>query len=206
MKERVGALRVIERLPGSMVRCVCDCGGERVLRVGHWNAEYFSSCGCLTVRHGHGGVNRSKEYISYHNMIARCCKPWNKRYKDYGAIGIGVCERWMKFQNFIDDMGPCPNEMQLERVDNTKGYSPENCIWATRKQNMRNRRNSKVWMVNGVEYETASEAAEVNGVSSHTIIAWCQGRTAAGRHYPPKNNCGVRPKYELSRLGYKMKK
>lgn len=195
MKERVGALKAVERLPGSRVRCLCDCGKERILAVGHWNAGCYSSCGCLVVRHGHGGPLRSKEYTSYHNMVARCCKPSNKRYKDYGAIGIGVCDRWSSFSNFIADMGECPDGMQLERIDNSKGYSPENCEWATRKKNMRNRRNSKIWVVFGVEYETIGDAALAHAVSGHSIIAWCSGRLAAGKWYEPKPGCSWRYKY-----------
>lgn len=195
MRDRVGLLSFVERLPGSKVKCLCDCGNSRILKVGHWNAESFRHCGCMTVRHGHGGRNRSREYTSYHNMMARCRKPSNKRYKDYGAIGIGVCERWDSFVNFISDMGPCPDGMQLERIDNTKGYSPENCEWASRKKNMRNRRNTKIWSVFGVEYEATIDAARKHGVSAATITAWCAGRVAAGRYYPPKEQCSWRYKY-----------
>ena len=63
--------------------CVCDCGNEKTIRTGHLNAGNYKSCGCDTF-HGHGKTGgKSPEYVSYHNMMARCHKPTNKRYADY---------------------------------------------------------------------------------------------------------------------------
>ena len=81
--KRIEMLEVIRSLPDSKVECRCDCGGIRIVSVGHFNTGTIKSCGCHVVRHGHSGVKkRTREYTSYHNMIARCEKESNKRYKD----------------------------------------------------------------------------------------------------------------------------
>lgn len=189
-------LQAIERLPGSLYRCICDCGNERLVKVGHFNSGKIKSCGCHAGRHGHAGSKRSRTYISYHNMMARCHKPENKRYKDYGAKGIFVCDRWRdSFHNFLDDMGECPEGETIDRIDNNKGYEPGNCRWATRSKNQRNRSVSKIWIVNGFSFETMADASREFNVSISTIRAWCQGRTSEGRWYPPREGCSVMGRY-----------
>lgn len=128
-------------------------------------------------------------------MIARCHKPTNKRFKDYGAKGIKVCTRWREsFVAFLSDMGECPEGMQIDRLDNRRGYEPDNCHWTTAKENMANRSNTRIWTAGGVEYLSASDAAMAFGVSDQTMRAWCLGRTAEGRYYPPKPGFSARPK------------
>lgn len=194
---RAEMLEVVERLPGSKFRCRCDCGREKVVSVGHFNTGNYKSCGCHVSRHGHAGAGkRSREYVSYHNMLRRCHDPSNKRYADYGGKGVVVCERWKEsFQNFLEDMGKCPEGMQIDRINNTSGYSPDNCRWATPKKNMANRSCTKIWLVNGKEYLSASDAAADYGVTPSTIRAWCMGRMAAGRWYEPKSGCTWRWRY-----------
>lgn len=122
LSEKKGMLKPIEWLSGSRYRCLCDCGKERVVRVGHFNTGKIKSCGCHVTRHGHSGNGRSRTYISYHNMMVRCHDKKNKRYKDYGGKGIFVCERWSKgFEYFLEDMGECPEGLQIYRIDNCLG-------------------------------------------------------------------------------------
>lgn len=196
--KRVEKLTVSKVIAGSKVECICDCGNMRVVSVGHFNTGKIKSCGCHKVSHGHGGANRSREYISYHNMIARCTKPSNKRFKDYGGAGISVCESWLEsFVNFISDMGSCPDGYQIDRIDNKLGYSKDNCKWVSRKENQSNRRNSIIYTINGNDYTSSIDAAKEHGVSTNTIAAWCGKRKRkSGGYYPAKKGCSFRYKYQ----------
>jgi hypothetical protein len=89
--------------------------------------------------------NRKPEYNVWAKMRQRCENPNSKDYKNYGGRGIGVCEQWSDFSIFYRDMGDRPSEAHtIERVDNDKGYSPDNCIWATRDVQARNKRPRKL--------------------------------------------------------------
>lgn len=83
-------------------------------------------------------------------MLARCRTPSHHAFRNYGARGIAVCERWSRFENFITDMGACPAGLTLERIDNDRGYEPENCKWATRAEQHRNTRRTQKLTFNGV--------------------------------------------------------
>jgi hypothetical protein len=206
--KRFGKLIVLENAEsrnGVLWLCKCDCGGYKKARTGHLNAGSPRSCGCDKY-HGHGGTgNRSREYISYHNMVARCTNPNNKRYKDYGELGITICKSWLEsFTNFLSDMGECPIGYQIDRIDNRLGYFPENCRWVDAKTNMNNRSISKKYVVEGIEYESSSVAAKQLDVSASTVIAWCKGRTVKEkgsggevkeRFYPPRQGCFVKHIY-----------
>lgn len=90
------------------------------------------------------GMSRTKEYKCWGALKNRCLNTKNIQYKDYGGRGITVCERWLKFENFFEDMGICPNGYQIDRIDNDKGYFKENCRWTSRTINSRNRRSATI--------------------------------------------------------------
>ncbi len=97
-------------------------------------------------------AKRTPEYLAWGSMVQRCCNPSNDRYADYGGRGITICDRWRNSPAaFLEDMGPRPSaKHSLEREDNEKGYSKENCVWATSAKQTRNRRCAKMLTVNGV--------------------------------------------------------
>jgi len=93
---------------------------------------------------------RSRAYYSWRNMRRRCTNPADDAYPNYGGRGIAVCERWESFDNFVEDMGQPAPGLSLDRVDNNKGYSPENCRWATVRDQLNNQRRNVVIEYSGL--------------------------------------------------------
>lgn len=115
------------------------------------------------------GLSRTRTYTTWIGMKSRCQKKNFKQYKDYGGRGISVSEKWMKFENFLNDMGEQPKGMSLERIDNNKGYSSENCKWATEYEQKRNTRRNHWIEFRGEKKCLADWATEI-GIKSNTLI------------------------------------
>jgi len=133
------------------------------------------SCGCLrdegnNVSHGHTKNGKwSKAYNSWSGIIQRCTNPNNTEYKNYGNRGIRVCKRWIKFENFLADMGePLTDKHTIDRIDNNKGYCKSNCRWATRKEQARNKRNNRLITFNK-KTQCLSAWAEEVGIAQRLI-------------------------------------
>mgnify|MGYP003870253599 FL=1 len=124
-------------------RCKCDCGNEVIVRSDCLKSGNTKSCGCydkerIKETHTKHGKTDTAAYRVWAGMIDRCYNPNNQAYNYYGGRGIKVYRPWWKFSKFYRDMGDKPKEMTLERVNNNKGYYPNNCKWATRQEQMQN--------------------------------------------------------------------
>jgi len=172
-------VELLERLPRTKTRpylwrARCYCGNEFRAVPSDLRSGRVKSCGCFNrqslskrIRHGASRVSGwTPEYRSWAGIKQRCSNPTDRAYRNYGGRGIAICDRWKtSFQNFLDDMGLKPGPgYSIDRIDNDKGYSPENCRWATPDIQNRNRRSVKVVLLGG-ESMTFKEAAKVVGVS-----------------------------------------
>jgi hypothetical protein len=116
--------------------------------------------------------NPTKEYKAWIGMKGRCLNPDYKNFKNYGGRGITVDPLWVSsFKKFLEDMGQAPTKQHsLDRIDNERGYTPENCRWATKKEQSRNTRTNRKLLFDGQEMPVAQLAEEL-GVPAHRIYA-----------------------------------
>ena len=109
-------------------------------------------------------MSRTKLYNTWQKILSRCLNQNDKVYKNYGGRGIKVCDRWAdSFENFLKDMGKKPSaKHSIERIDNNGDYSPENCRWATPKEQTWNRRNTIYVDYNGKKIALPELAHQFN--------------------------------------------
>lgn len=181
--ERFGRLLVVAKgeLANGRVAwiCQCDCDPEgvrlRPLGTSALRSGNTKSCGCLAlevrrsmhITHGHSSNGeRSAEYGVWANVLRR----GQGKVALYAERGISMCERWLTFENFLEDMGPRPPGASIDRIDNDRGYEPGNCRWATRQQQNRNKRDNHLLDVEG-RLATIAEWSERSGIKPSTIHA-----------------------------------
>jgi hypothetical protein len=153
--QRYGKLVVLGIFAGkgksSLVNCQCDCGRLTIKRSSNLAAGHTQSCGCLRrqrmadMNYKHGAatrVTRTPAWRVWRGMHQRCSDPGSKDFSRYGGRGIMVCPRWSGrdgFTHFLQDMGERPRGKTLDRKNGQRGYTPENCRWATPKEQAQNR-------------------------------------------------------------------
>ena len=153
--------------------CSCECGGRKVVLSSALGRDVFS-CGCI--RKGMNGFNLKTHGATgttthriWKSIVSRCTIPSATGFQNYGGRGITICDRWLDFTNFLEDMGERPSEKHsVDRIDYNAGYSPENCRWATSTEQNRNTRANRKVTVDGVT-RCVSEWAEIVGVHESLI-------------------------------------
>jgi len=144
LKKRFGQLEVIslagsDSFGHSLWRCKCDCGNEKVVMGDHLRRGLTGSCGCYSGMRTHG-MYKSPEYYAYEHAKARCQNPSAQHYESYGGRGIKFL--FESFEDFFRCVGTRPVGLSLDRIDNNGHYEPGNLRWATRKEQLYNKRKS----------------------------------------------------------------
>lgn len=185
--QRYGRLTVLERAPTrteprgyrlTMWRCICDCGNAVIVWASKLSEGATKSCGCLArernveahTRHGHASDRRrTREYKAWEGAKGRCHREKDPGFKNYGARGIRMCDRWREsFEAFLEDMGLCPRDHSIERIDVNGNYEPANCRWANLVEQHSNRRDNRFIEVGG-ERVTLAQASRRLGVPRHRL-------------------------------------
>lgn len=183
--KRFGRLTVISMAYndgyGTYWNCKCDCGNETIVKGALLTYGNTKSCGCQRAEAFKRCVeNGTKHNLSHHplypkwkSMRKRCSNPNEKEYKNYGGRGITVCEEWDDFKAFYDwaITHGWREDLTIDRIDNNKGYSPDNCRFIPAKEQVRNRRKT-VYLEYNNEKRPLSEWCELLGLKMKT----CYGR------------------------------
>jgi hypothetical protein len=213
---KFGRLTIVAYAEGGHPRkvvCRCDCGVVKTILRASVITGNTSSCGCLNLdkirernkanKKTHG-LSKTKLYSVWHNMHRRCYNPTAKDYKHYGGRGIKICDRWQKpaefgFFNFKEDMeGSYSDELEIDRIEVNGDYSPDNCKWSTRSQQVINRRsgeggfNAKFYTYKD-QTLCLSEWARVSGIKLSTL----SGRLRTGWDFEKAITQPLRNKLEI---------
>ena len=188
--QRFGILTVIEDAGNdprgnSMWLCKCDCGNTKVIRGSKLKEGQYLSCGCqwhaYNEKRNEGirkskithGLSGTRLYYIYENMMKRCYDQNAEKYPNYGGRGITVCEEWRTDRQAFFDWALSngyTEELTIDRIDVNGNYCPENCRWATQKEQANNRTSNRYLEYNG-ETHTVIEWAELIGMSPGTLYA-----------------------------------
>ncbi len=151
--------------------CRCDCGTTTsVMSRSLLRPNHTTSCGCRqgSANFKHGSCRQGKvtrEFRKWSAARGRCYTTTDKKYPIYGGRGIKMCDRWRSFSAFLDDMGPCPAGLTLERIDVNGNYEPNNCRWATKTDQSRNKRTTRL----SVQIAADIRLERQNGVRSRDL-------------------------------------
>lgn len=179
--QRFGRLVVVSREESDngkykVWRCKCDCGNETKVKTYVLTSGRTRSCGCLRNemigdRGRTHGMTETRIYRIWGHMKNRCYNQNDEKYELYGGRGIVVCDEWLhNFQAFYDwaIKNGYAEDLTIDRLDNNKGYSPNNCRWATNWEQSNNKRTSRILTLNG-ESHTVAEWGKITRINSRTI-------------------------------------
>lgn len=170
--------------------CRCQCGNETTVAQDSLRVGNTKSCGCFRRQvTGNRARKHGKSQTSTHRiwarMIQRCTNAKSSDYEFYGGRGIKVCDRWLKFENFLADMGERPPHLTIERIKNHLGYEPGNCRWATRLEQANNMRSNHVIATSQGDL-TLSQIARIVGIAYSSVKRRIKrGRTGDELLLPP---------------------
>lgn len=166
--QKYGRLTVISKAEGKDKRrvywlCKCECGKEVIVQSSQLRTGHTRSCGCLldgsyNVTHG---MTHTRLYRLWFTMKQRCTDTNSSGYHKYGAKGITICSEWMTFEPFMKwaSENGYSDELSIDRIDNSKGYSPDNCRFVTMRRQQNNRTNNLYIEICG---------------ETHTLADWCR--------------------------------
>jgi len=183
---RFGRLVALRHLGASRWLCACDCGNTPTINAVSLVHQGTQSCGCLlreittarSTKHGHAKRGKNSNiFRRWEHMKQRCSNPNDRDYPRYGGRGIYVCDRWANgdgvrsgFECFLEDMGMPPSKQySIDRIDVDGPYSPDNCRWATVREQSNNRRNTVMITISGVR-KPLSYWCEQYNIDSKTVL------------------------------------
>ncbi len=205
--QRFGRLTVSHRAENSRHGkarwlCECSCGNMKTVLAATLLRGESRSCGCLNAEvsravHTKHGKRNTRTYSIWRAMITRCHNPNTAAFRAYGAKGIQVCTRWRKFENFLADMGECPQGLTIDRINGKCGYEPGNCRWATYQEQSDNSRTPNFLTLNGKTMNIRQWAMHI-GINESTLrerlSKWPQEEALS----TPKTHKYTRAKHKLS--------
>lgn len=161
-----GLLTVLKKVPSSTRNkweCVCKCGNIVYVAAKELRNGDTKSCGCirkaqLIERNTTHGMTNTYTYQKWQQMNTRIRDTKNPRNACY--LGVSICKRWAKFENFLQDMGEAPDGFSLERVNNKQGYKPSNCRWVPLSEQAANTSRSRIVLFNGARKHISAHARD----------------------------------------------
>lgn len=204
--EKFGRLTVVgagERSRGIFAwECRCECGNTVTVPTGSLRSGNTSSCGCfqrdqviktMTVH----GMFKHPAYQSWRAMNKRCTSPADTSYYLYGARGITVCDRWVDFGLFWEDMGPTwSKNMTIDRIDTDGNYEPGNCKWSTPKEQANNRRTNRMVTMPDGRVMNVTQACDELGFARNVVYARINQGRPESEWFKPYTKRNRKPKGE----------